>query len=100
MEHEIPVVRRAAALKHAFSHITPTIWPGELLIGGKSSYYRGSFPMPWLSEGFFIAKEDELNKEASDKGEGEPMKSVNSEQEGEMSQKALVMLCPLPENSV
>ncbi|SDF27905.1 4-hydroxyphenylacetate decarboxylase large subunit [Sporolituus thermophilus] len=68
LEHEIPVVRRAAALKHAFSHITPVIWPGEKLVGGKAAYYRGSFPMPWLSEGFFMAKEDELYQAALSKG--------------------------------
>ncbi|WP_371368321.1 4-hydroxyphenylacetate decarboxylase large subunit [Sporomusa rhizae] len=68
LEHEIPVVRRAAALKHAFSHITPVIWPGEQLIGSKAAYYRGSFPMPWLSEGFFMAKEDELYQAALAKG--------------------------------
>ncbi|QNB46170.1 4-hydroxyphenylacetate decarboxylase large subunit [Thermanaerosceptrum fracticalcis] len=68
LEGEIPVVRRAAALKHAFSHITPTIWPGELLVGGKAFYYRGSFPMPWLSEGYYMAKEDELYKSALERG--------------------------------
>lgn len=67
MEHEIPVIRRAEALKHAFSHITTTIWPGELLVGSKTSNYRGSFPMPWLSAGYFVAKEDELTSSA-DKG--------------------------------
>lgn len=68
LEHDIPVVRRAAALKHAFSHITPVIWPGEKLIGSKAAFYRGSFPMPWLSEGFFMAKEDELYQAALSKG--------------------------------
>lgn len=68
LEHEVPVVRRAAALKCAFSHITPTIYPGELLVMGKARYYRGSFPMPWLSEGYFMAKEDELYQAAMDKG--------------------------------
>jgi 4-hydroxyphenylacetate decarboxylase large subunit len=68
MEHDIPVVRRAAALKHAFSHITTLIWPGEKLVGGKAAYYRGSYPLPWLSEGFFMAKEDELYQAALAKG--------------------------------
>lgn len=63
LEYEIPVIRRAEALKHAFSHISTTIWPEELLVGGKTSYYRGSFPMPWLSEKFFLAKEEEMSKE-------------------------------------
>jgi 4-hydroxyphenylacetate decarboxylase large subunit len=68
LEGEIPVVRRAAALKEAFSHLTPTIFPGELLVMGKAHYYRGSFPMPWLSEGYYMAKEDELYKAALAKG--------------------------------
>ena len=68
LEGEIPVVRRAAALKEAFSHLTPTIFPGELLVMGKAHYYRGSFPMPWLSEGYYMAKEDELYQAALDKG--------------------------------
>lgn len=68
LEGEIPVVRRAAALKEAFSHLTPTIFPGELLVMGKAHYYRGSFPMPWLSEGYYMAKEDELYQAALGKG--------------------------------
>ncbi len=68
LEGEIPVVRRAAALKEAFSHLTPTILPGELLVMGKAHYYRGSFPMPWLSEGYYMAREDELYQAALDKG--------------------------------
>ena len=68
MEGEVPVVRRAAALKEAFSHLTPTIFPGELLVMGKAHYYRGSFPMPWLSEGYYMAKGDELYQSALAKG--------------------------------
>ncbi len=68
LEGEIPVVRRAAALKEAFSHLTPTIFPGELLVMGKAHYYRGSFPMPWLSEGYYMAREDELYQAALEKG--------------------------------
>ncbi len=68
LEGEILVVRRAAALKEAFSHLTPTMFPGELLVMGKAHYYRGSFPMPWLSEGYYMAKEDELYKAALAKG--------------------------------
>ena len=68
LDGEVPVVRRAAALKHAFSHSTPTIWPGELLVGAKAFYYRGSFPMPWLSEGYYMAKEDELYQNALKSG--------------------------------
>jgi len=68
LDNEVPVVRRALALKCAFSHLTPTIYPGELIVMGKAHYYRGSFPMPWLSEGYYMAKEDELYQAALDKG--------------------------------
>lgn len=68
LEGEVPVVRRAAALKEAFSHLTPAIFPGELLVMGKAHYYRGSFPMPWLSEGYYMAKGDELYQAALEKG--------------------------------
>ncbi|MBF0547953.1 MAG: 4-hydroxyphenylacetate decarboxylase large subunit [Candidatus Riflebacteria bacterium] len=60
LEGEIPVIRRAEALKFAFSHIPTRIWPGELLVGGKTHHYRGSFPMPWLSEGYFVAQSGNL----------------------------------------
>ncbi|HPA28030.1 MAG TPA: 4-hydroxyphenylacetate decarboxylase large subunit, partial [Acidobacteriota bacterium] len=52
----------------AFSHLTPVIYPGELIVMGKANYYRGSFPMPWLSEGYYMAKEDELYKAALERG--------------------------------
>jgi 4-hydroxyphenylacetate decarboxylase large subunit len=68
LDSEVSVVRRALALKCAFSHLTPTIFPGELIVMGKAHYYRGSFPMPWLSEGYYMAKEDELYQAALDKG--------------------------------
>ncbi|MBN2543298.1 4-hydroxyphenylacetate decarboxylase large subunit [bacterium] len=68
LDSEIPVVRRALALKCAFSHLTPTIFPGELIVMGKANYYRGSFPMPWLSEGYYMAKEDELYQAALERG--------------------------------
>jgi 4-hydroxyphenylacetate decarboxylase large subunit len=68
LDNEVPVVRRALALKCAFSHLTPTILPGELIVMGKAHYYRGSFPMPWLSEGYYMAKEDELYQAALAKG--------------------------------
>ena len=67
-EGEVDVIRRAESLKCAFSHLTPNIFPGEKLVMQKTNYYRGSFPMPWLSEGFFVAKEDELYKEALERG--------------------------------
>lgn len=65
---EVPVVRRAMALKRAFSNLTPVIFPGELLVMHKAHFFRGSFPMPWLSEAFYVAKEDELAKEALARG--------------------------------
>ncbi|MGB7554306.1 MAG: 4-hydroxyphenylacetate decarboxylase large subunit [Candidatus Korobacteraceae bacterium] len=68
LDGEIPVVRRAAALKEAFSHLTPAILPGELLVMGKTHYYRGSFPMPWLSEAYYMAKGDDLYQSALAKG--------------------------------
>lgn len=70
MQHdsEIPVIRRALALESAFAHSTPAIYPGELLVMHKASYFRGSFPMPWLSEGFYMAHEDEFYKEALQRG--------------------------------
>jgi len=67
-QHEIPIIRRALALKAAFSHLTPMIFPGEKLVMGKTHYYRGSFPMPWLSEGYFMAREDEFYQAALAKG--------------------------------
>ncbi|MCX6244091.1 MAG: 4-hydroxyphenylacetate decarboxylase large subunit [Bacteroidetes bacterium] len=68
LDGEITMVRRAEALKSAFSHITPTIFPGELLVMGKAHYLRGSYPMPWLSEAYFMAQEDEMYKEALEAG--------------------------------
>ncbi len=67
-DSEVPVIRRAKALKSAFSHSTPVIFPGELLTMRKAPYVRGSFPMPWLSEGFYMAKEDEFYQEALKRG--------------------------------
>ena len=68
LDNEIPVVRRAMALESAFRHLTPTILPGELLVMGKTHHYRGSFPMPWLSEGYYMAAQDELYQEALARG--------------------------------
>ncbi len=68
LEGEIPIIRRAEALKAGFSHLTPAVLPGELLAMRKATYLRGSYPMPWLSEAFFLAKEDELYKEAQKAG--------------------------------
>ncbi len=68
LEGEVPIVRRAEALRAGFEHLTPSIFPGELLVMGKANYLRGSYPMPWLSEAFFLAKEDEMYKEALEAG--------------------------------
>jgi len=68
LEGEIPIVRRGEALKSGFEHLTPVIYPGELLVMGKAAYLRGSYPMPWLSEAFFMAAEDALYKEAMESG--------------------------------
>ena len=59
-EGELPLVRRAKALACAFEHDTPVIYPGELLVGAKTGYLRGTFPMPWLIQSFFVSKSSEL----------------------------------------
>lgn len=61
---DIPVVRRAKALKSAFSHMTPNIIPGEKIVMQKTRHYRGSFPMPWVSESFFVAQGEQMREEA------------------------------------
>ncbi|MFH1453129.1 MAG: 4-hydroxyphenylacetate decarboxylase large subunit [Armatimonadota bacterium] len=68
LDNEVPVVRRSLALKEAFSHLTPVIYPGELIVMQKCAYYRGSFPMPYLSESYYMAKEDEFYKDALKRG--------------------------------
>ncbi|HRY32788.1 MAG TPA: 4-hydroxyphenylacetate decarboxylase large subunit [Bacteroidales bacterium] len=68
LDGEIPIIRRAEALKEAFSHLSPVIYPGELLVMGKAAYLRGSYPMPWLSEAYFMASEDKMYKEAVESG--------------------------------
>lgn len=64
LDGEVPVMRRALALKSAFAHLTPTIYPGELIVMGRAHFYRGSFPMPWLSESYYMDKASELHKAA------------------------------------
>ena len=64
LEGEIPIIRRAEALKSGFAHLTPAILSGELLTMRKANDLRGSYPMPWLSEAFFLSREDDLYKEA------------------------------------
>lgn len=36
LDGEVPAVRRALALGCAFSHLTPVIYPGELIVMGKA----------------------------------------------------------------
>lgn len=57
---DIQIIRRAKALAAAFEHSTPVIYPGELLVGAKAQYFRGSFPMPWLIQSFFVNKSSEF----------------------------------------
>lgn len=57
---ELQIIRRAKALACAFAHATPVIYPGELLVGAKTGYLRGTFPMPWLIQSFFVSKSSEL----------------------------------------
>lgn len=64
MEGDIQIIRRAEALANAFSHVTTSIYPGELLVGGKASYLRGSFPMPWLIQAFFEARKEEFSEKS------------------------------------
>jgi len=68
LEGEVPIIRRAEALKSGFEHLTASVLPGELLAMRKANYLRGSYPMPWMSEGFFLSKEDDLYKEAKNAG--------------------------------
>ncbi len=68
LEGDIPIIRRAEAIKSAFKHLTPAIFPGELLVMGKTHYLRGSYPMPWLSGSYFMSKEDDMYKEALEAG--------------------------------
>jgi 4-hydroxyphenylacetate decarboxylase large subunit len=67
-DNEISVVRRAIALKAGFSHLTPAIFPRELLAVRKGSFFRGSFPMPWLTERFFVTQGDALYQESVKRG--------------------------------
>jgi 4-hydroxyphenylacetate decarboxylase large subunit len=65
---EIPIIRRAESLKAGFTHLTPVIYPGELLVMGKASYLRGSYPMPWLSAAYFMLTEDKMYTDALKSG--------------------------------
>lgn len=67
-DSEVPVVRRAKALKAAFSHLTPVFYPHESLVMHKTANFRGSFPMPWLSEGFYMANEEAFKAQVNNAG--------------------------------
>lgn len=62
LEGEIPIIRKAEALKCAFSHLTPMIFPKELLVMGRTLYLRGSFPMPWVFRAYHHEDEEEYRK--------------------------------------
>ncbi len=65
---DIPVMQRAHGMKSVLRHLDTPIWPGELLVGAKAGYYRGSAPLPWLTESFFMDKDSDLYKEAQKTG--------------------------------
>jgi 4-hydroxyphenylacetate decarboxylase large subunit len=67
-DNEIPVIRRARALKVAFSHLTPVIYPGELQVIKRARYFRGSYPMPWLTESGYLSEDDPWFKKAKETG--------------------------------
>ena len=75
MEGEIQIVRRAHALANAFKHVTTSIYPGEILVGGKANYMRGSYPMPWLNQSFFAAQKDQF----SDKAKGNAQREADKQ---------------------
>jgi len=75
LEGEIPIVRRGEAMKSGFEHLTPVIYPGELLVMEKPLIWE-ALPMPWLSEAFFMAAEDALYKEAMESGNLLPTASL------------------------
>ena len=67
-DNEISVIRRARALKVAFSHLTPVIFPGELQPLKRARYFRGSYPMPWLTESGYVPEDDPWFQKASETG--------------------------------
>ena len=69
LEGDVLTVRRAAALKSAFSHLTPNIIPGEKLVMQKMAFYRGSFPMPWVAESFLLEEEKKVKTGAVSSGD-------------------------------
>lgn len=55
-----PLLRRAIALRHAFSNITPVIRPGELLVMQKTRYMRGAPAMVHSAEKYVLNMAAEL----------------------------------------
>jgi len=62
LDGELTIIRKAEALKTAFSHLTPTIFPKETLVGGRTIYLRGSFPMPWVLRSYYLKDQEEYKK--------------------------------------
>lgn len=60
LDGHIQMIRRARAMAYAFAHTTPVIFPGELIVGAKAPYLRGSFPNPQLIQSFFVNNNAEL----------------------------------------
>ena len=59
-EGDLPEIRKAKATAAAQSHMTVSIWPGELLVGNKTRFWRGAFPYPWIDASFFNAQAEAL----------------------------------------
>ena len=58
---EPPYILQCGALKHVYSHLTPTILEDELIVGRQSKYLRGTPVYPeyesgWMSEGLYGVK--------------------------------------------
>lgn len=61
---DLPEIRRAKSEAAALSHMTPTIWPGELLVMNKTKNWRGAFCFPWVDASFFNAQAEALLAQA------------------------------------
>ena len=66
LEGELPIIRRAEAMKAAYSHLTPVIFPGELLVMTKAAYLKGTHPQPWMSESFLLASDKKIKEQMKD----------------------------------
>ena len=63
-EGDLPEIRRAKAEAYALEHMTPTIWPQELLVMNKTKNWRGAFCFPWVDASFFNAQAEALLAQA------------------------------------